>query len=628
MLKRYFFLALLAFTSLSHANSASPSVTRLLAPAERQQLASTAQWLALGHYKDIKGERAQSYVDDPAYFLHPKGERRPALELQATLQALDTPFPSEAEQQNQHPRCRFPARYTWLQQQLNTDFNQTFGLASCPMYQEWHSMINAAQVTLIYAAAHLNGPSSMYGHTLLRLDPPADQAHSDWLSWAVNFGAHVPAGDNSIMFAWRGIFGGYPGLFNVMPYFEKIQEYGRMEDRDLWEYQLNLSPAETERLVAHLWELKNINFAYYFFDENCSYRLLELLEIARPGTELTDDFPLFAIPVDTVRTVVEQGFVDTRHYRPSINTRLKAQTQRLNPTEAHTALQLITSAEALNSEAYQQLDAARKGVVAQTAYRFVHQNNKKKPRTPALAEHSFQLLTAMNAHPVSDELAIPPPDAPELGHDSSMWGLSLGQQDSVNFVDAELRLSFHNLTDRYQGFLPGAAIDMGKLVVRQFEHESIELQELTLIDIHSSSPRNRFFKPLSWKVKFGAERQRMTEDNVLATHVTGGAGASYQWGDFIGYGLLMAKLEHNRELDDTLNPAVGGNAGIVHYAHWGNSQFDYDYFFFDSDYQRSSFNFKQSIVLGKNTTLRLDASYIGNSDEQYGQFALSIRQHF
>ncbi|RJT69815.1 DUF4105 domain-containing protein, partial [Escherichia coli] len=52
-----------------------------------------------------------------------------------------------------------------------------------------------------------------------------------------------------------------------------------------------------------VWELKQVRFDYYFFDENCSFRLLELMEIARPGIELTEQFPLTAIPTDTVRLV-------------------------------------------------------------------------------------------------------------------------------------------------------------------------------------------------------------------------------------------------------------------------------------------------------------------------------------
>lgn len=84
--------------------------------------------------------------------------------------------------------------------------------------------------------------------------------------------------------------GGYPGLFALVPYQEKLSEYRSLENRDLWEYRLNLTQAETERMVEHVWELKQIKFDYFFFDENCSYRLLELLQVARPSLRLTGQF--------------------------------------------------------------------------------------------------------------------------------------------------------------------------------------------------------------------------------------------------------------------------------------------------------------------------------------------------
>ena len=102
--------------------------------------------------------------------------------------------------------------------------------------------------------------------------------------------------------------GGYPGLFALMPYREKLSEYRSLENRDLWEYQLDLTPEETGRMVEHVWELKQIQFDYFFFDENCSYRLLELLQVARPSLDLTSQFPLTAIPTDTVKAVKQSGW--------------------------------------------------------------------------------------------------------------------------------------------------------------------------------------------------------------------------------------------------------------------------------------------------------------------------------
>jgi len=36
-----------------------------------------------------------------------------------------------------------------------------------------------------------------------------------------------------------------------MPYYLKVREYNDMENRDVWEYELNLSPEEIDRLLMH-----------------------------------------------------------------------------------------------------------------------------------------------------------------------------------------------------------------------------------------------------------------------------------------------------------------------------------------------------------------------------------------
>lgn len=625
MLKTLFGIALLFSTV---ANASPSTLQNLIQSANDTQLGHHSQWIAIGHYSDFEKSsgKANSFVDDAAFFLHPEGKSNPQLELVKTLQALADPVPSTETDINQHPRCRFIYRYRWLESQLGTNFNKGFGSISCPAYTQWKKMVNAHKVSLIYPAAHLNSPSSMYGHTLLRLDP--EQEDSDWLSWAVNFGANIPTGDGSITFAYKGIAGGYPGIFNVMPYFEKIQEYGRMEDRDLWEYQLNLNPEETDRLVDHLWALKNINFAYFFFDENCSYRLLELLEVARPSVELTDDFPLFAIPIDTVRSIYEKGLIESNHYRPSISTQLHAQAALLNQPESRLALSLIESSDTLHSPEYAALSSERKGLVAQTAYRFFRQRNKKAQRSAAAVKHNFALLQAMNEHAVQDKAVIPKPTAPEHAHDSSMWGLGWGAQNNIQFADLELRLSFHNLTDRHQGFLTGASIDMGKLVLRKFEDDDLQLQELNLVEIHSSTPRDRFFKPLSWKIKFGAERKLMSTKNVLATHVTGGAGASYQWGSILAYAMGLGRIEANSRFASNIDFAGVVNLGAVNYSDFGNTQLEYNYTDFTSAYDRSELMLKQSISISKNTALRFDFSYNDNSDIRYKEYSVNFRQHF
>ena len=82
--------------------------------------------------------------------------------------------------------------------------------------------------------------------------------------------------------AWRK----FRGRFSTMPYYIKVQEYNNLESRDLWEYPLHLTRPQVDLLVRHLWELGQTSMAYYFFNRNCSYQLLPLLEAAAPDLNI------------------------------------------------------------------------------------------------------------------------------------------------------------------------------------------------------------------------------------------------------------------------------------------------------------------------------------------------------
>ena len=256
MLKRFVSLALCACAPVH----AAP----VLDQGRVQQLANTPYWIALGHYETAKLGGWRSYVDDEAFFLAEDGAHHPDQELQATVEALYAP----ANLGDKHAQCVFPARTRWLREQLDL---QDLPQPNCQEFTTWYQSIDPHSAALIFPAAYLNSPSSMFGHTLLRIDQSNTRSDdTTLLSYAINFGAYIEGSDNSILYAWKGLMGGYPGLFALMPYQEKLSEYRSLENRDLWEYQLDLTPEETGRMVEHVWELKQIQFDYFFFDENLS----------------------------------------------------------------------------------------------------------------------------------------------------------------------------------------------------------------------------------------------------------------------------------------------------------------------------------------------------------------------
>ncbi|TLN23560.1 DUF4105 domain-containing protein, partial [bacterium] len=265
-------------------------------------LGNSGGWLALLHYPKTSGE-SQSAVDDPKFFLSPNGKRDPAAELWATIEALLADNSSKTEKEN--PICRFPARKRFVKESLGLS-DGDFPAASCPDYDTYIGKVSPHSASIIFATAHMNSPGSMFGHTLLLIDP---DMQSKILGYAVNYAAEVDQSDDPFSYAAKGLLGLYPGKFSLLPYWEKIAEYGAMEQRDVWEYRLNLTEEEAFRMAEHTWELREMYSDYFFLDENCSYNILFLLEVARPGVSLTGGYGGWVIPLDTLKDVIDQNLV-------------------------------------------------------------------------------------------------------------------------------------------------------------------------------------------------------------------------------------------------------------------------------------------------------------------------------
>ncbi|SEQ96620.1 protein of unknown function [Azotobacter beijerinckii] len=597
MLKRL--LPLLLGCACAMLQAAPPlSDTRL------HELASAPFWLALGHYQRDRLGGWRSHVDDDAFFFAERGERDPAAELAATLAALYR----EPGLADRHPQCRFPARTRWLRERLIlNDLPQP----QCREYADWYAEIAPHSTVLVFPAAYLNSPSSMFGHTLLRIDPAGiDTQGSALLSYALNFGAYIEGSDNSILYAWKGLMGGYPGLFALLPYREKLTEYSRLENRDLWEYRLNLTAEETGRMVEHVWELRQIQFDYYFFDENCSYRLLELLDIARPGLELTKGFSLTAIPADTVRAVEQAGLIESVDYRPSREKELLERAAPLSQAERDWTRRLAEDSAPLASPAFQALPTGRQAQILDAAYRLIRYRKSGEERDEASARDSHRLLQAINRNP-PPRLAVARPVPPENGHPSRTWQLAFGNREQRSFAEYGLRMAYHDLQDNLDGFPLGAQIEIAQLKLRQYEGNHWQLQQLDLANIRSLTPRSALLSPWSWQVGSGLERvigKGRHDNEQLVGHLSGGIGSTWQLDEsLVGFVLATTRLEQNEDFAAFISPAAGFDAGLLWRNPLGNLGLEAGADYFHNGEVRRTLGLAQHWEIADNLGLRLSA---------------------
>jgi len=542
-------------------------LAELIARSRQLHLAQRPEWLKLVHYVPNRlSPGVHGLVASPDFYNAPRGATNPQAELEATLAS----FYSDVQEsdQRQNPQCRFIARFAWLDQQLAFD-SRRLRRQVCARYQRWHASLNPAGATLIFASAYMNSPSSMLGHTLLRIDAKDQDETTRLLAYSINFAASTRE-TNGIAFAMNGLFGGYPGAFSILPYYAKVREYGDLENRDIWEYQLALSPVELDRVLMHAWELGSVYFRYYFLDENCSYQLLALLQVARPDLDLTGPFRWWAAPSDTVRVVAAQpGLIGAVVYRPSNATVIRRRLAAMNEVERKQVRELSTGRIAPNDKTLGKLPVTEEAAVLEAGQDYVaYRRAIGRNDVPNPAELAHELIVARSRLEVAPQMpdVSAPQVRPDQGHRSSQVSVGTGRWEGRNFQQLSGRGAYHDLMDADGGYVPGAQIEFLKLALRHYTGGSIRIEDFTPLSILSLSPRDDFFEPISWKIETGWQRVRMVDgDEPLVFGIEGGAGAteSNESGTFRYYGLLEAGSRVDAAFSSAYQFGSGAIAGAL-----------------------------------------------------------------
>lgn len=506
--------------------------------------ADSNAWWRLLHYKKPY-LRTVSQVDDAGFFLHPKGKYQPDAELAASLQHLQQALNSDLSEQ-EDIRCRFPARVDWIRR----SFALEIAPRSCPQLDSWLAEIDAGSLTLVFPAAYLNNAASMFGHSLLRIDSQDRSSRPDLVTWAINYAAQANPDDGGLVYAVKGMSGLYPGYFNLLPYYEKVKEYSHLENRDIWEYPLDIDQPGMQRVLWHLWELDKIRFDYWFFDENCSYQLLALLSVARDNLDLTAGFDIKALPVDTVRALEDAGLLKAAgNFRPSFATQLQTMSMQASEQELVYVRQLVF--DNLPPESLALPAGVNPANVYELAFqwlnfRFQHQGLAREQAAPQL--HRLLVARARVAQRADFVPMTTPETAPHLGHDTAQWSLAAGRHGNDNYLQLAAKPSYHGRFDPVAGYLSSAEINLLELQLRYYHQQrKLEPWHLNLVEVGNYLTSSPVFKMSAWRTRIEVGRTGL-EDSASKdwrSRMHGGYGRA--WGDgesLLGYAFVTSELEN------------------------------------------------------------------------------------
>jgi len=505
-------------------------------------------WLALLHFS---GSRS-SVKEGSSFFLSPEGYRDAGAEFQATQKYFDE-HPEEAP-------CRYPARAIFLgrTKELPSSDSITEGGKSeiCARWKKWREAIDAKGGELVFAAAYISSPSSMYGHTLLKFVRGGKSEGSDLLHYTLNYGAKTGS-VAGLPYVWLGLTGGFDGNYATAPFYLKVREYNFVENRDFWIYPLKLSEAQLRLLVAHSWELREVDFPYFFLHRNCSYYLLELLEILRPGSHLTSHFPFWAVPLDTIRLLEKNDWLGVPRYRASRHRRLRAYREELKSGEAEIVERLAKGETA-------ELSPGRETFLLDAAYELWRYRNEGSKDSKPEAENRLLLKRAQ--FPASDfQPDFSRERPPQQGHPSSRVGLALGADNHEHgFAELSYRGALHDLLADPQGYEDFSELSMGDIRAR-VEDGKVFLERADLLRLRSVAPFEHWIPRWAWSFRASVARAKEFECSdwqCLGAGIEGGWGAASRIGPLLGFALLEGGAEAGKPYDRHYRLGVGPTAGI------------------------------------------------------------------
>jgi hypothetical protein len=564
-------VALVVFCLLTETAGAQtgdlPYLRELTERATALALHDQRYWHLLLHYRPTLTGGYESEADEPGFFLAPNGKTDPKAELSATLAQFFSP--ELVGRSRQPARCAFIARYHWLKSALGFDESR-LPLQRCDRFESWLAELNPASITLIFPSAYMNNPSSMFGHLLLRVDQKGQTEQTRILSYTINYSADVTT-NNGIVFAVLGVTGGFRGYFSTHPYYVKAKEYGDFENRDIWEYRLNLSAEQMHRLLMHTWEMGNASFDYFFFKENCAYHVLSLLDVANPDLRLTDRFWFFTFPSDGVRMIAEApGLVKDTVFRPARSTLVRRGRQALSRDEQRWLTAIIADPAVAQSEQFTRIPSERQALVLDVASDYLLYRIATQEDNGHYIERNKAVLIARS------KLKTPPPPvvvtptsaAPERGHRIMRTGFGLGSRDGEFFTELNFRFLFHDLLDPEDGYTPDAQIEALAVALRRYpQSDHTRLERFTLVDIVSLSPMDALFKSPSWKVSTGLDTIQYKQCRFcrIGTFNVGiGAATESSWlKREVYFGFAELGSEYGRVFDSDFRLGGGATLGAL-----------------------------------------------------------------
>lgn len=530
-------------------------------------LASNATWQRLtgfsGRYSDFS---PRSDIANKDYFLSENGRNAPVDELIATIDALNADAP---EDHNEHAACMFPARRLWLEQKLAGRIK--IPPLTCTEFKDWRGDVAPNEISIIFASGFLGNPGSFFGHFLLKFGIPdeANITRSELLDTTINHGASYAEAENQLLYIIRGLTGRYEASYTKLLFHQQRRRYNELELRDVWVYTLNLTQREVDFVVAFAWERSRAHHRYYFFDQNCAFRITELVELIADG-KITPKRKPWILPSDVLSRLAHaqkngRALLRSVERLPSRQTLFREAFYELEPAEQEAVKLIVSGRRADQLEELEDLPEESTIRVLDTAINYADFS----------ADDGVLQSGVKRIDLLAERIALPPSQTtskradlkkPHQGQKSSMLQLSSGYHDTFGAgARIRFRAAYYDYLSMSAAVLPNselAFLDASfEVYDGNFSVQRIDFVNLQTLNVSPTGVPGD--GGLAWGFRMGFEEENILCRNCLQGFLEGNVGKAAQSfsGQLTQYALLQGRVNTNADTNGIVN--LGAGAGAI-----------------------------------------------------------------
>lgn len=494
-------------------------------------------------------------------------------------------------------KCKFPARYNWLTNKYpNLRIkNNSF---QCKKFNEYLTKTNASSLDLIFVSENIKNPSSMMGHIFFKINGFYNRKKR---SNAVSFFTEINH-LNIPLLAYESIIKGMPGYFILRPYEKQISSYINNEERNIWEYRLNLSKEQLTLIYYHLWELKDINLTYFFTGFNCATIIEDILSISSESF-YDDKINLFITPKNLVNKANKHRLLNNSKLIPSLEWNLYMLNENMDDNEM---ILLINYMKNYNFKELLLFIESKKS--SNLTINFIDNYSrylylKKK----SISYSNYNIFQSLVDKFKINNIDFSNYKNPKNNFDSKQISFGSLIKDNMKYIQLNMLLTGNTINDDNRNYFSENSLKIGNINLLA-NNESIIINNIDLYSINSYLPINKIMTPLSSEIGISYQSQNSNlhlKDNV---NVKLGVGVTNKLDeDSFLYNIINLKVYMNKSFFyPVLRPKIGLNLYEI-FNMKSVFTYEYEYNIKNTDYNFHEIKLNQSIKVNKNS--RIDFIY-------------------